>query len=254
MLDSETTRVGYNHSMNILGVIPARLNSTRLPGKVLKPIGGRPLVAWVYDAARKSRRLTDVVVATDAEEVFDACESLAIPVIMSSPEHRCGSDRLYEVMGKMPADIYVNIQGDEPTLRPAHLDLLLTPFFERPAEVFVTTLKVRLDDAAAQDPNNVKVITDLADRALYFSRYPVPYDRDGRSPVRFKHIGLYAYRRETLEQFHSWPPSELELSENLEQLRFLEHGVPIHVLETEFNTIGVDTEADLERARAILEE
>jgi 3-deoxy-manno-octulosonate cytidylyltransferase (CMP-KDO synthetase) len=239
---------------SILGVIPARLHSTRLPGKVLKPIGGRPLIAWVYDAAKRARSLTDVVVAVDSEEVWMACQKHNIPAIMTSAEHRCGSDRLFEVMGKRDAEIYVNIQGDEPTLSADHLDLLLQPFLTRPETTFVTTLMVRIDDDAAADPNNVKVITDLQGRALYFSRHPLPYDRDGAGGIpRYKHIGLYAYRRETLRRFHSWPPSPLEIAESLEQLRFLQNDVPIVVLETEIDTIGVDTEADLVRARAILE-
>lgn len=240
--------------MEVLGVIPARLGSTRLPRKVLRDIGGRPLVAWVYEAARQAKSLTDVVVATDSREVMSACEALHIPAIMTSDKHPCGSDRIHEVMGKRPADIYVNIQGDEPLLKPAHLDLLLSPFFNRPAgQVFVSTLKVAIDTQAAADPNNVKVIADFEDRAIYFSRYPIPYDRDGAGNIQhYKHLGLYAYRGETLKRFHSLPPSPLELAEKLEQLRFLQNGIPVHVLETMFDTIGVDTEADLLRVQAIL--
>ena len=238
----------------ILGVIPARLKSSRLPGKVIKLIGNKPVVVWVYEAARRSKRLSDVIVAVDSLEVLAVCEQFCVPAIMTSPEHRCGSDRLNEVMSKCAADIYVNIQGDEPTLRTEHLDLMLSPFFARPDEAFVSTLMVEIDDEAAADPNNVKVIVDSLSRALYFSRFPLPYDRDGSGNIRrYKHIGLYAYRREVLAKFHTWPPSDLELAESLEQLRFLHNGVPIHVLKTEFNTIGVDTAEDLERARAILE-
>ena len=238
----------------ILGVIPARLGSSRLPGKVIKLIGGKPVVVWVYEAARKSTRLTDVVVAVDSDEVEQICRTWDVPTIMTSASHRCGSDRLNEVMGKRPSDIYVNIQGDEPTLKPEHLDLLLSPFFNNPDETFVSTLMVEIDEEASMDPNNVKVIVDSKQRALYFSRYPIPYDRDGVGNIlRFKHIGLYAYRKDVLAKFHSWPPSALELAESLEQLRFLHNGVPIHVLKTELNTIGVDTAEDLERARAVLE-
>lgn len=239
--------------MEILGVIPARLGSTRLPRKVLRDIGGRPLVAWVYEAAKKAGSLSDVVIATDSAEVMAACEALAIPAVMTSEKHPCGSDRIHEVMGKRPADIYVNIQGDEPLLKPEHLDQLLTPFFDRPAEVYVSTLKVAIDNEAAGDPNNVKVITDFQDRALYFSRYPIPYDRDKTGQItHYKHLGLYAYRGETLDKFHRLPPSPLELAEKLEQLRFLQNGIPVHVLETRFDTVGVDTEADLARVQEIL--
>jgi 3-deoxy-manno-octulosonate cytidylyltransferase (CMP-KDO synthetase) len=241
-------------NQTVLGVIPARLGSSRLPGKVIKLIGDKPVVVWVYEAAKKSVGLTDVVVAVDSQEVWDVCRQFSVPAIMTSSEHRCGSDRLNEVMGRRLADIYVNIQGDEPTIRPEHLDLLLSPFFERPDETFVSTLMVPISDDDASDPNNVKVIVDSQQKALYFSRYPLPYDRDDKGGIqRHKHIGLYAYRRDILAQFHTWPPSELEIAESLEQLRFLHNGVPIHVLKTEFNTIGVDTAEDLERARAILE-
>lgn len=239
--------------MEVLGVIPARLGSTRLPRKVLRDIGGRPLVAWVYDAARQARSLSDVVVATDSAEVMSACEALSIPAMMTSEKHPCGSDRIHEVMGKRAADIYVNIQGDEPLLKPEHLDRLLSPFFDRPGEVFVSTLKVAIGKDAASDPNNVKVIADTDDRALYFSRYPIPYDRDNTGNVQhYKHLGLYAYRGETLDKFYRLPPSSLELAEKLEQLRFLQNGIPVHVLETEFDTVGVDTEADLARVQEIL--
>jgi 3-deoxy-manno-octulosonate cytidylyltransferase (CMP-KDO synthetase) len=238
---------------SILGVIPARLKSTRLPGKVLKLIGDKPVVVWVYEASKRSKALTDVVVAVDSEQVLDVCNQFSVPAIMTSPEHRCGSDRLNEVMGKRPADIYVNIQGDEPTLQPEHLDLLLSPFFDRPDETFVSTLMVEIDEVAAADPNNVKVVVDDSCRALYFSRYAIPYNRDRLSGVTYhKHIGLYAYRRSALENFHTWAPSELELAESLEQLRFLQNGVPIHVMKTDINTVGVDTEADLELARNVL--
>jgi 3-deoxy-manno-octulosonate cytidylyltransferase (CMP-KDO synthetase) len=240
--------------MQTLGVIPARLNSSRLPGKVLKLVGDKPVVAWVYEAARKSSRLSDVIVATDSDEVFTACKERDIPVTMTSVEHRCGSDRIREVSTRIPADIYVNIQGDEPMLTPEHLDLLLSPFHdERAGEVQVTTLKVPISAEEAQDPNNVKVVCALDGRALYFSRSPIPYDRDKNGHAAyFKHIGLYAYRADALEQFSNIPPSELELAENLEQLRLLENGLSLYVTETQINTVGVDTEADLERVRELL--
>ena len=145
--------------MKTLGVIPARLNSTRLPGKVLKDIGGKPVVAWVYEAAVKSPRLDEVVVATDSDEVMSACVANGIPATMTSAEHRCGSDRIREVSRRMAADIYVNIQGDEPMLKSEHLDLLLSPFYdERAPNVQVTTLKVRIDSKMAKEPGNVKVV------------------------------------------------------------------------------------------------
>lgn len=238
--------------MNILGVIPARLASTRLPRKMLRDIAGRPLIVWVYEAARRSPLLTQIVVAADSVEVFNACRAFDVPVMMTSPNHVCGSDRLFEVMQGRPADIYVNIQGDEPLLTPEHLAALLDPFTSRAGEVSVTTLKVAIDDEAARDPNNVKVVTDNSDRALYFSRYPIPYDRDRRGVKHYKHIGIYAYRRESLERFHALPVSDLQVAESLEQLKFLQNGIPVHVFETAVDTVGVDTEADLERVRQVL--
>jgi 3-deoxy-manno-octulosonate cytidylyltransferase (CMP-KDO synthetase) len=240
--------------MKTLGVIPARLNSSRLPGKVLKDVGGKPVVAWVYEASKRSSRLDDVIVATDSDEVYSACEQRGIPVTMTSAEHRCGSDRIREVSLRMPADIYVNIQGDEPMLTSEHIDLLLSPFYDSRADsVQVTTLKVKIDSESAKDPGNVKVVCALDGRALYFSRSVIPYDRDHNGYAEyFKHIGLYAYRAGALEQFSILPPSSLELSENLEQLRLLENGLSLYVTETSINTVGVDTAEDLEKVRALL--
>ena len=238
-----------NH-IKIIGVIPARYNSTRLPGKALREIAGKPMLHWVYQNARRSPLLSDLVVATDSELIYQSCEQNGIPVTMTG-EHPSGGDRLHEVMLRTDGDVYANIQGDEPTLRPDHLELLLTPFLDG-GQAQVTTLKVAMGAAAAQDPNNVKVVTAEDGRALYFSRCPVPFDRDGAGEVQYyKHIGLYAYTRQALALFHSLPQSTLELAEKLEQLRYLQHGVPIHVAETPYDTVGVDTEADLQRVIAL---
>jgi 3-deoxy-manno-octulosonate cytidylyltransferase (CMP-KDO synthetase) len=227
----------------ILGVIPARLDSKRLPRKVLRDIAGKPMLYWVYRNARRSTLITEVLVATDSEEVQGYCISENIPVLMTG-HHPSGSDRLHEVMLRTDAEVYANIQGDEPTLRPDHLELLLSPFVTGRAEV--TTLKVALDPKHATDPNTVKVVTDDSGRALYFSRHAIPFDRDSAGGVRYyKHIGLYAYTRMALMRFHSLPQSSLEIAEKLEQLRFLQNGIPVMVLETPHDTIGVDTEADL---------
>ena len=234
----------------ILGVIPARLESQRLPGKVLLKIGPKPMIHWVYERARQSPLLRDVLVATDSEKVLEYCTNQGIPV-MYTRRHPSGSDRLHEVMERTDADIYVNIQGDEPTVRADHIELLLPPLLAGESEV--ATLKVAIGETAAKNPNIVKVVTDNRGRALYFSRRPIPFDRDGSSAVRFyKHIGLYGYTRSALKLFHSLPQSHLELTEKLEQLRFLENGIPILVSETPHDTVGVDTEADLERAAIFL--
>jgi len=236
--------------LKIVGIIPARLDSQRLPGKVLRDIGGKAMVQWVYERARKSTLLGKLLVATDSEKVQEYCAGQKIPVILTG-QHTSGTDRLHEVMERTEGDIYVNIQGDEPTIRVAHIELLLRPVIAKDAEV--TTLKVAIDAETAQDPNIVKVVTDNRGKALYFSRFPIPFERDDQGRIRFyKHIGLYGYTRSALKLFHSLPQSSLELAEKLEQLRFLENGIPVLVSETPHDTIGVDTEADLERAAAFL--
>lgn len=231
--------------VKVLGVIPARLESTRLPRKALAPICGHPMIAWVYDGARRAVCLERLLVATDSEEIVTACRERSIPVMMTSSSHRSGTDRAWEVMTREPAEIVVNIQGDEPMITPQHIDLLLKPFQEAP-ETQVSTLKVAIDAANARDPNNVKVVTDPLGRALYFSRAQIPHDRDGTGRVQyFKHLGIYACTAAALDKFHHLPPSPLEQLERLEQLRFLENGIPLVVMETPEDTIGVDTDEDL---------
>jgi 3-deoxy-manno-octulosonate cytidylyltransferase (CMP-KDO synthetase) len=234
----------------ILGVIPARFDSQRLPGKVLLRIGAKPMIHWVYDRARQSKLMSDLLVATDSDEVQEYCSNNSMPV-MRTGRHASGSDRLHEVMEKTDADIYVNIQGDEPTVRPEHIEMLLKPLLSGQGEV--TTLKVEIDRASAQNPNIVKVVTDIHDHAIYSSRFPIPFDRDASGAIHFyKHIGLYGYTREALALFHSLHQSSLELAEKLEQLRYLENGISIYVSETPYDTIGVDTEEDLILAASLL--
>ncbi|MDR1727318.1 MAG: 3-deoxy-manno-octulosonate cytidylyltransferase [Acidobacteriota bacterium] len=233
-----------------IGVIPARLDSRRLPGKVLLPIGGKPMVQWVYERARRSDLLDELLVATDSPEVQRRCADCGIPAMLTG-EHPSGSDRLYEVMERTDGWFYVNIQGDEPTIDAEHIDLVLGPLFG--GAVGVSTLKVAIDAEAAQDPNCVKVVSTAAGYALYFSRHAVPFDRDGEGGVAYyKHIGLYGYTRAALERFRRLPQSPLERAEKLEQLRFLDNGIAIAVAEARTDTIGVDTAEDLERAQAFL--
>jgi 3-deoxy-manno-octulosonate cytidylyltransferase (CMP-KDO synthetase) len=238
----------------VLGVIPARLRSHRLPRKVLRNILGRPMIEWVYQNARRASCLDGLVVATDSDEVFAYCRDHGIAVEMTSAEHLSGTDRMVEVMhrqresGQM-AEIYVNVQGDEPMVSAAHIELLLAPFREAPATQ-VSTLKVPMGVEDARDPSNVKVVTDVEGRALYFSRALIPHDRAGLASSRvlyYKHLGLYAYAAGALERFHRLPPSHLERIEKLEQLRLLENGIPIVVRETSQDTIGVDTEEDVQK-------
>jgi 3-deoxy-manno-octulosonate cytidylyltransferase (CMP-KDO synthetase) len=205
----------------------------------------------VWDRARRSPALGEVVVATDSAEVLTACRALGIPAMMTSPDHPSGTDRVWEVSRQRPADVYVNIQGDEPLVTSGHLELLVEPFRLRP-ETQVSTLCIRATAEELPKSTVNKVVRDAENRALYFSKYPIPYDRDGVQPIRYKHVGLYAYRAEALDRFHRLSPSPLERAECLEQLRFLEHGIPIVVMETEEATIGVDTEDDLAAVQALV--
>jgi 3-deoxy-manno-octulosonate cytidylyltransferase (CMP-KDO synthetase) len=234
--------------LKVVGVIPARLASERLPGKVLLELDGRAMVHHVYANAAGCGELDELLVATDAEPVWEYCQRNAIPVCMTSAKHTSGTERIREVAETYPADVYVNIQGDEPLVQASHISALIDLFVrDRQGEISVTTLKTPMDDAAAQNPNVVKVVTDLEGRALYFSRSPIPYRRNPESSlITFKHLGFYAYRKEALWSYCTLPASQLELTERLEQLRFLDHGIPIHVTETPLDTIGVDTREDWE--------
>lgn len=237
--------------MKAIAIIPARLGSTRLERKVLREIAGRPMLAWVYDAAKTSGLLDEVIVATDSDEILEVCRRHGWSARMTSAAHQSGTDRVHEVAQSVPADVYVNVQGDEPLARPEHLQVLLA-LMAQPG-VAVGTLKTPARGYDIINPSAVKVVTDLAGRALYFSRAAIPFDRDGTEQVRyFKHLGFYAYRKDALDRFVKWPQSELEIAERLEQLRFLENGVAIHVAETPYDTVGVDTEEDLRRVERIL--
>lgn len=239
------------NKLRIAGVIPARLGSTRLARKVLRPIAGRPMVEWVWRAGHESGLMDPVVVATDSEEVAAACREREIPFEMTSPECASGSDRVREVAGRVDADIFVNIQGDEPLLT-ANFFAPLLELFDRP-EVKVGTLAVGCPADDIANPNAVKVVTARDGRALYFSRSAIPFDRDGVGIRSYrKHLGIYAYRRATLEKFAALPPGTLEVAERLEQLRLLENGIDIYVAEAPADTIGVDTEEDLARAETVL--
>lgn len=237
--------------MRILGVIPARLASTRLPRKVLREIAGEPMLAWVYRAARACTQLDQVLIATDSEEIMNFAEAYSFPAVFTPEDCASGSDRVYAVAQSIAADIYVNIQGDEPLLRPEHLDALLEPM-SRP-EVDVATLSTPCAPELVHNPNAVKVVTAADGRALYFSRAAIPFDRDGAGSIPYqKHLGFYAYRKIVLDRFPGLPPSRLETIERLEQLRFLENGIDVYVTSTPFDTIGVDTEEDLLAADQLL--
>jgi 3-deoxy-manno-octulosonate cytidylyltransferase (CMP-KDO synthetase) len=236
--------------MKTVAVIPARLASTRLPRKMLREIVGRPLVGWTYEAVRSSPLLSDVVIATDSQEILEVCRKNHWNAQMTAASHRSGTDRVHEISKIVAADVYVNVQGDEPMVRAEQIATLLDVMKDPAARV--GTVKTPCAEEDIQNPNAVKVVTASDGLALYFSRATVPFDRDGRQPRYFKHLGLYAYRKPALDFFVSQPEGMLEKSERLEQLRFLENGISIYVGETPYDSVGVDTEEDLRRATEIL--
>ena len=236
--------------MKAIAIIPARLASTRMSRKMLRPIAGQPLIGRVYAAVRSSPLLDDVVIATDSAEILQVCEHHGWKARLTSTTHRSGTERVHEVAKTMVADVYINVQGDEPMTRPEQIASLLE-VMKDPA-VQVGTLKTPAAPEDIGNPNAVKVVTDISGRALYFSRATIPHDRDQSGPRYFKHLGFYAYRTAALARFCSLPESSLERSERLEQLRFLENGIPIYVGETPFDSVGVDTEEDLRRVEEIL--
>jgi 3-deoxy-manno-octulosonate cytidylyltransferase (CMP-KDO synthetase) len=237
--------------MKAIAVIPARLASTRLPRKMLREIAGKPLIGVVYEAVRSSPLLADVIVATDSEEILSICQKNGWRVQMTATTHKSGTERVHEISCREPADVYINVQGDEPMVRAGQIASLLQVMQNREAQV--GTLMTQAAYADIPNPNAVKVVTDLSRRALYFSRATIPFDRDGSRPQYFKHLGLYAYRKPALDRFVSLPESTLERSERLEQLRFLENGIPIQCAETEYDSVGVDTEEDLQRVIELLQ-
>jgi 3-deoxy-manno-octulosonate cytidylyltransferase (CMP-KDO synthetase) len=219
---------------------------------VLREIAGRPMLAWVYDAARACGQLDRVLIATDSDEVMAFARESGYEAVLTPAECASGTDRIHFVAQNLAAEIYVNVQGDEPLLRPEHIDALLRPLLERP-QALVSTLSTVCAARDVGNPNVVKVVTAADGRALYFSRAGIPFDRDdsGVTPRR-KHLGLYAYRKSALDRFPALPASSLEAVERLEQLRFLENGIDIYVEPTDYDTIGVDTEEDLRAVEAVL--
>ena len=235
-------------------VIPARYGSSRFPGKPLARLGDKPLVQHVYERARAARGVSRIVVATDDARIRDCVRGFGGEAILTGGDLRTGSDRVAAVAREVPADAYVNLQGDEIPLAPGLLEDLIHPFTHSDAEVG-TLKQVITDERELQDPNVVKVVTDRNGVALYFSRSPIPYLRDrsaGRgglvAGLHWKHLGLYIYRKATLARFAELPSGTLEVTEQLEQLRLLEAGVRIRVWETKQGSLRVDTPADLERA------
>jgi 3-deoxy-manno-octulosonate cytidylyltransferase (CMP-KDO synthetase) len=235
------------------GVIPARFSSSRFEGKPLAPILGKPMIWHVYSRAILCPHLKKVVLATDDDRIFAAAESYDIPVLMTRKDHTCGTDRVLEAaqMLKIPSDgVVINIQGDEPALDPEMLTELITPF--QAPDVQVTTLAHEINQEEAKDPDQVKVVLGKGNKALYFSRSLIPYPRESANTSFYGHIGLYAFRMKTLEQFVALEKGVLENKEKLEQLRLLENDFPIHVVPTTHKGFGVDRPEDIATVEAIL--
>ena len=248
-------RQGEFRNVKIVGVIPARYASSRFQGKALVDILGKPMVQQVYERAARAKTLDAVVVATDDQRIYDAVTGFGGQVVMTSPDCPTGTERVAVVAETLDCDVVANIQGDEPLLEPVVIDQMIQPFLDDPS-VEVSTLKQRVENEADyRDPNVVKVVTDLHGFALYFSRASTPGNLSNhwlQTHPNYRHVGLYAYRRECLLAFTQWESTPYENAEGLEQLRFLEHGVRIRVVETEHLLIGVDVPADLDRVLEIL--
>ncbi len=238
--------------MRFVGIIPARLASTRLPGKPLIRIAGRTLVEWVYRSVNRARVLEAVWVATDDERVVREVESFGGRALLTRADHPSGTDRVAEASRSIDADVFVNVQGDEPLIAASTIEAVCAAFAEDP-DLQVSTACVDLQtEQEYRDPHTVKVVTDLQGRALYFSRAPIPFAKEGL-PAASKHLGIYAYRRSFLLDLDSLQRTPLESTESLEQLRFLENGVPIRVVKVPEDSLGIDTNEDLDRVRPLLE-
>ncbi|MGA9624325.1 MAG: 3-deoxy-manno-octulosonate cytidylyltransferase [Bryobacteraceae bacterium] len=238
----------------ILGVIPARFASSRFPGKVLAQIASKSMLQRVYERASLARYLTATIIATDDERVYEAARGFGARVVMTRADHVSGTDRVAEAASAENAELVVNIQGDEPLIDPAAIDAAILPLAHDPGIVMGTLKKAIEDPREITDPNVVKVVTGRHGDAIYFSRCPVPYQRDQARPgTHFKHIGLYVYRRDFLLGYSALPVGPLERAERLEQLRAIENGYRIRVVETECESLGVDTPEDLERVRKLFE-
>lgn len=237
--------------MKFVGVIPARYHSTRFPGKPLALINGKPLIQHVYEQVKKSHELYSVIVATDHEEIEKLVKQFGGQVVMTSTSHETGSDRMAEVSAKVEGDFFVNIQGDEPLIQAELIDELIQKAKSKSDSVITakTRIKVKAD---IENPNVVKVVTDKNGKALYFSRSPVPYNRSKKDINYFKHLGIYCYPKMILQEFVNYEPTLYEQVEVLEQLRMLENGISIYVVETVNDAIGVDTPEDIQKVEMYL--
>jgi len=241
---------------SVLVVIPARYASTRFPGKPLAPIAGKPMIQHVVDRARLATLPSRIIVATEDPRIKSAVESFGAEAILTRPDHRTGTDRIAEVATHIPADIYINVQGDEPLTDPGTIDAVAAAMLEDDSIQLATPCAAVTVPGEIMDPNVVKVVQDFDGQALYFSRAPIPWVRDTGDRVaakHWKHIGLYGYRRDTLLEFPTLPPGELERIEQLEQLRWLENGFHMRVVETTYSAVSVDVPADIQKVEKLLQ-
>jgi 3-deoxy-manno-octulosonate cytidylyltransferase (CMP-KDO synthetase) len=242
--------------MKIIGIIPARYGSTRLEGKPLKEIGGKPMIQWVYEAVQRARLLNQVYVATDDRRIMAAVQGFGGNVRMTSADHKTGTDRIAEVAAEIDAEIVVNLQGDEPLVNPLMIDEVIRPLVDEPDLPMSTLCVPILEEAGLHDPNVVKVVFDQRGDALYFSRSLIPHPRKQDNFQAYEHLGLYAYRKAFLMTYVMMPQSRLEINESLEQLRVLEAGYRLKVVVSAhpYEGVSVDTPEDLERVRRIVQE
>lgn len=239
----------------VLAVIPARQASVRFPGKPLAPIAGKPMIQHVVEGVRQARLVSQIVVATDDDSIKRAVEAFGGQALLTRRDHRTGTDRVAEVATHIPAEVYVNVQGDEPLIDAGTVDALISAMLEDPDIQLATPCTAILQPNDIMDPNLVKVVRDFDGNALYFSRAPIPWVRDTGQSVaarHWKHLGLYAFRRDALLEFPTLPPGELERVEQLEQLRWMENGFRIAVVETDYDAVSVDIPADVERVEKLL--
>ena len=247
--------------MTVTAVIPARYASTRLPGKPLLEIGGKPMIQWVYERVSRASLVQNVLVATDDQRILNAVQAFGGKGVMTSPEHPSGTDRIAEAVEHLDSKIIVNVQGEEPFIDPEVVDSCVRPVMEDGSFPVATPCTRIKSLEELMSPDVVKVVTDEHGFALYFSRLPIPYDRDVEPGnldlseiIFFKHIGLYVYQKDFLIKYSRMAPTPLETREKLEQLRILENGYKIRVVETDYDSIGVDSKEDLEKAQSCIKE
>ena len=239
--------------MKVIAMIPARYEASRFPGKLMKDLAGKSVIVRTYEATKKSNLFDEVYVVTDSDIIFNEITSNGGKAIKSKKEHESGSDRIAEAVENLEVEIVVNVQGDEPFTQTEPLKKLLNVFkSDKNKEIDIASLMLKIDEVdEIHNPNNVKVVTDEQDFAMYFSRSPIPYPREISTATYFKHIGIYAFRKEALLKFTRLPINRLEATERLENLRFLANGMSVKMVETNQLAIGIDTPEDLEKANAI---